>query len=1072
MERSFLKGGLLIGFLLFFALQLFALQKAQVTGVVKDTQGPLPGVSIKVKGIDRAIAQTGDQGTFKIDADPNTVLIFTFIGYASKEVDLASITPTDKGDYVLNLVLDPAGGNHLDEVVVVGFGTQKKVNLTGAVGTVSAKDLEARPVQNVTQALQGVLPGLNISTQGLGGTLNAGRSINIRGTGTISGFSSGSPLVLIDGSEGSLDALNPQDIENISVLKDAASSAVYGSRAPFGVILVTTKKGVSGQAKINYNNSFRWSTPVLLLKMMNSYEFANYWNDADYNGGGSGQKFSPAIVQKMKDYIDGLLDPSDVAVARPDGKWDYDNTYGNVDWMKEYYRDWAPTNEHNLSISGGSDKWIYYLSGNYLNQGGFMRYGTDKFNRYGVTAKISGQLSNNLSIEYMNRLIRTNYGRPTTMVDGFYDNVMRRARPNRALYDPNGFYMSDINYVDALQNGGRRTDEQDYITQQLKMTYTPVKNLNIIGELNYRTETQFVHEDAFKVYARDADGIGQYVSLLSPANDYVYEYARKLYFFNPNVYANYTRSIDDHNFKLMTGFQSEWTRTKNFNAQRMDLITTELPVLGLAGNPVPTVGGGLDKWSTAGFFGRINYDYKGKYLLEGNVRYDGSSRFRKDERWNWFPSVSAGWNIAQEEFFRPLANVVQMLKLRASYGKLGNQNTLDNWNPDYYPTYQTIPTGTANGGWLINGARPNTSSAPGLISTTLTWEKIRNWNFGLDWQVLNNRLSGSFDYYLRYTDDGLGRGQTLPATLGTGVPLVNNINIVTKGFELTLSWDDKIGEVSYGTKVNLSDSRTKVLDFYNVTGDIGNYIAGQYIDNIWGYHTIGIARTQEEMDAHLAGLPNGGQTAISGGAWEAGDIMYADLNGDGKVDGGANSLTNPGDRTIIGSSTPRYAIGVNFNVSWKGFDMSMFWQGILKRDWAPSGMVFWGTTGAGDFWSTALKEHLDYFRADANHPLGQNLEAYYPRPLFSGKNQQAQTGYLLDASYVRLKNLQFGYTLPSILTRSVKMSNVRLFCSGENLLTFTKLNDTLDPESIGIGRQGGTVYPLQKVFSFGINANF
>lgn len=1065
-------GSLLFISLLLANVQLVAAQNVQVTGLVKDSRGPVAGVSIREQRNGKALGQTGDQGTFKIEATEGAVLIFSCIGYKSKEIGLSTLAPNRQGNYNVNVELLPDDANDLDEVVVVGFGTQKKVNLTGAVGIVSAKDLEARPVQNVTQALQGVLPGLNISTQGLGGTLNAGRSVNVRGTGTISGFSSGSPLVLIDGSEGSLDALNPQDIESISVLKDAASSAVYGSRAPFGVILVTTKKGASGKARVNYNNSFRWSTPVLLLKMMNSYEFATYWNDADYNGGGSGQKFSPTVVQKMKDYIDGLLDPSDVAVARPDGKWDYDNTYGNVDWMREYYRDWAPANEHNLSISGGSDKWTYYLSGNYLNQGGFMRYGTDKFNRYGVTAKISGQLRDNLNVEYMSRLIRTNYGRPTSMTDGFYDNVMRRARPNRALYDPNGFYMSDINYVDALQNGGRRTDEQDYITQQLKMTYTPIKDLNIIGELNYRTETQFVHEDAFKVYSRNADGVGQYVSLLSPANDYVYEYARKLYFFNPNLYANYTKSINDHNVKLMMGFQSEWTRTKNFNAQRMDLITTELPVLGLTGNPVPTVGGGLDKWSTAGFFGRINYDYKGRYLLEGNLRYDGSSRFRRDARWNWFPSVSAGWNIAQEDFFRSVTNTVQMLKLRASYGKLGNQNTLDNWNPAYYPTYQTIPTGTANGNWLVDGARPNTSGAPGLISTSLTWEKIRNWNFGLDWQLLNGRLSGSFDYYMRYTDDGLGRGQTLPATLGTSVPLVNNIDIVTKGFEFTLAWDDKIGEVSYGARLNLSDSRTKVLNFYNLTNDIGSYIAGQYINNIWGYHTIGIARTKEEMDAHLASLPNGGQNAISGGAWEAGDIMYADLNGDGKVDGGANSLANPGDRTIIGNSTPRYAIGVNFNASWKGFDASMFWQGILKRDWAPSGMVFWGTTGAGDFWSTALKDHLDYFRADPNHPLGQNLDSYYPRPLFSGKNQQVQTGYLLDASYIRLKNFQLGYTLPNTLTRNIKMSNVRLFASGENLLTFTKLNDTLDPESIGIGRQGGTVYPLQKVFAFGINANF
>ena len=1042
-------------------------QNSSIRGKVTTALGPIERVSVTIDG-QRDAVFTNANGDFEIKNSNAKQLTFSHIGYKSVTINLQNNQRNADNVYEVNVVLEPSEESLLDEVVVVGFGTQKKVNLTGAVGTISAKELEARPVQNVSQMLQGVLPGLNVSTQGVGGSLNAGRSVNVRGTGTISGSSSGNPLVLIDGTAGSLDALNPQDIESISVLKDAASAAVYGSRAPFGVILVTTKKGTAGQTKINYNNNFRWNSPVLLADMMNSYEFANFWNDADYNGGGSGQKFNAALLQKIKDYADGKLDPNDVAAVRGDGKWDYDNTWGNVDWVKEYFRESAPTQEHNLSVSGGANQWTYYVSGNYMDQQGLLRYGTDTYKRYATSGRISGKLFDNLRIEYMNRFVRTNYGRPTSMPDDFYDHVLRRARPNRAKYDPNGFLMADINYINAFENGGRRIDEQDFNTQQFQAIYNPIKDLEITGELNYRTETQFIHEDAFKTYAYNGDGVQRYISLLSPANDYVYEYARKMHFFNPNVYANYRKRMNNHNIALMAGFQSEWNKYRDLDASRRNLITTSLPVLNLTTDATPTISGQVQEWATAGFFGRFNYDYKGKYLLEGNLRYDGTSRFRSDKQWNWFPSVSAGWNIAQEEFFQPLANNISMLKLRGSYGILGNQNT-----NDWYPTYQVMSNlGTGNGGWLVNGAKPNTASAPGLISTALTWEQIRNWNFGADWAILDNRLTGSFDYYLRYTDNGVGPGLVLPATLGTAVPRTNNIDIVTKGFEFSLGWNDQKGDFGYGARLNLSDNTTKVLAYNNPTNSLDTYITGQYINEIWGYQTIGIAKSNDEMNQHLASLPNGGQSAISGGAWEAGDIMYADINGDGKIDGGANTLDNPGDRSIIGNSTPRYALGLDLNARYKGFDFRMFFQGILKRDWAPSGMVFWGTTSSGEWWSTALKDHMDYFRADESHPLGQNLDSYYPRPLFSGKNQLAQTGYLLNASYVRLKNVQVGYTFNNSALQAIKMSNARIFFSGENLATFTKLSKTLDPESIGIGRQGGTVYPLSKILSFGISANF
>jgi TonB-linked SusC/RagA family outer membrane protein len=1033
-------------------------QNVTVKGKIVDTdKNPLIGVTVIQKGTTNGTVTNYD-GDYSISVPSAATLVFSFIGLESQEQAVAGRSTID--------IQMKSASIGVDEVVVVGFGTQKKVNLTGAVESVGAEVLESRPVQNAVQMLQGVVAGLNISTQGLGGSLDAGRNINVRGTGTIAGSSSGSPLVLIDGMDGDLNAVNPNDIENITVLKDAASAAVYGSRAPFGVILVTTKKGKEGKTQVNYNNNFSWSSPVQVPDMMNSYEFVNYWNDADFNGGGSGQKFKPEFVQRVKDYMDGKLDAADVVLPRADGKWDYDYTNANVDWMEQYYKESSPSQEHNLSINGGSDKWRYYMSANYLAKDGLMRYGQDTYDRSTVSAKISGQLNQYISLDFTNRFVRSNYDRATTMADGFYDHILRRARPIRAVTDPKGYYMSDINYIDALENGGRRNDQQDWNTHQVRMNIKPTKNWNIVAELNYRTYTQFVHEDAKKIYSRMSDGIGQYVALTSVANDYVYEFAKKSYFFNPNVYTDYAKSFGHHNLKVMAGFQFEQNSYREFSASRKDMITTELPVLNLTTNATPEIGGQFQEWANAGYFGRFNYDYNGKYLFEANMRYDGSSRYREDSRWNFFPSASLGWNISEEDFIKSNLTFVDRLKLRASYGKLGNQNT-----NDWYPTYSTLGTGTANGGWLVNGAKPNTASAPGIVSTSLTWEKIRSWNVGGDFALLRNRLTGSADYFVRFTEEGMGDGPSLPAVLGTGVPKVNNVDIKTTGFEITVGWRDRVKDFAYGVRANLSDSRTKVISYPNETQNIDKYLEGYYTGEIWGYKTIGIAKTDEEMNAHLATLTEGGQSAL-GSRWAAGDIMYEDTNNDKKISQGALTVADHGDLSVIGNNTPRYALGLDLDASWKGFDFRMFWQGILKRDWYPTGMVFWGATGAGEWWSTALTDHVDYFRASADHPLGQNLDSYYPRPLFGDKNQKTQTRYLLDASYMRMKNIQIGYTIPASVSQRVKISKLRIFASGENLITLTKLNNTLDPESIGIGRQGGTVYPLSKVYSFGLSATF
>lgn len=1062
-----LSKGIIIMLLWTFSLTVLS-QNISVRGSVTDQENePLIGATVQIQGTTIGTVTDINGNYILPNVPPGATLVISYVGMHSQSVAL-------EGRTVVNVVLQE-DTELLDELVVVGFGVQKKVNLTGAVGVATAEDFESRPVQNAVSALQGVVPGLNITNRGNGGELNATKTINVRGTGTVSAnnYTSGSPLILIDGMEGDITTINPQDIESVSVLKDAAASSIYGSRAPFGVILITTKSGKKGRSVINYNNSFRFNTPVHMPKMMDSWEFVNYFDDANFNGTNNHWYPDITYMQKVKDYYDGKLDPNDVmwskdGTGRNGAKWNYDWSNGNHNWLKEYYKDWSPSQEHNVSISGGDEKWTYYVSGNMLDQEGFMRYGTDEFNRYNITAKISAQLTNYLKADYSNRYARTEFGRPTSWNDGFYDNILRRARPTRSVNDPNGFNMSDNNYIEAMENGGRHKEQNDVMYQQFKLTFTPLKNWNIIGEMNYRTDNDWTHWDQQITYSHYADNPeNTYVPpTTGSTQNQVHEYSYRSTFLNPNIYSNYQFSLDDHNFTLLGGFQAEQMKQRQLQAQRKDLINPDQPILDLSTNSAPEIGGNYQNWATAGFFGRLNYDYDGRYLLEANLRYDGSSRYRADQRWVYTPSLSVGWNISHEDFFSSLTDQIQMLKVRASYGALANQNT-SNW----YPTYMTMSTGSSNSRWLINGARMNTATVPGLVSSTLTWEKVFNTNLGVDFAAMDSRLTGSFDYFVRETRDMVGQAVKLPLILGTGVPATNNTDLTTFGWELELGWRDQISDFKYGVKFNLADSRTRIDRYANPTKNLGSYIAGELIGNIYGYETIGIAKTDQEMQDHLASLPEGGQSAL-GSNWTAGDIMYADLNDDGKINEGNNSLDNMGDKKLLGNNHARYLTGVHLDMSWKGFDFSMFWQGVLKRDFYPTGMVFWGVNSGGQWWSTALKDHLDYFRADENHPFGQNLDSYYPRPLFSGKNQNIQSKYLQDASYMRLKNMMIGYTIPQNMVNRIRLQNVRLFVSGENLLTVTKMATVMDPETAGVGRQGGTVYPLSKIFSFGVSIGF
>jgi len=1037
-------------------------QQIKVSGAVTDIEGvPIAGVTIIEKGTNNGVVSDFD-GNYSINVtNKESVLVFAYLGFKRKEVKVAGQTTI-----AVSLEEDT---NQLDEVVIVGYGTQKKANLTGAVAQVGGEELDNRPVVNATQALQGLVPGLNITQSGaMGGSLDNRPSINVRGRGTIGAGSNDSPLILIDGAEGDINSVNPRDIENISVLKDAAASSIYGSRAPFGVILITTKKGRAGKTTVNINSNTRISQPVLVPNIADSYSFATFFNDSFLNAGQT-PFFTDERMQRIRDFMDGRITTTIPTRAGNPNIWadGYDQGNDNVDWYDAIFRPSVIAQEQAVSISGGKEGLTYYLSGSYTDQPGFMRFGGDQYKRYNTSLRINADLFKWLSITYTNRFIREDYERPSNMTDGAFGDLTRQGWPMLPLYDPNGYLYDSPSPALPLRDGGKDNKVEDTFTQQLNLAFKLNSDWNVNWDLTYKTTNQFHHWDLQYTYNHDVAG-NPYIA---DSRSEVHEDAWKTDYFNSNIYTDYTKSFGKHNFKFLIGMQAESNDNRSFGATRQGIIVPEVSVIDATSGTdyygalvPPSVYGNYADWAINGYFGRINYNFDERFLIEGNLRYDGSSRFRSGKRWVLSPSISAGWNIANEEFWESLSETVGLFKLRASYGSLNNQNT-----DDWYPTYISMPIGIANGSWLVNGAMPNTASAPGLKDAGLTWETIETWNVGVDFGLFNNRLTGSFDYFKRTTNNMIGPAQQMPAILGTAVPQTNNTDLETYGFDLSVSWRDRLENgFSYSVTALLSDNQTKITKYPNQTNSLGSYISGQLDGNIWGYQTIGIAKTTEEMEAHLNSLPNGGQNAL-GTNWDAGDIMYEDLNGDGMINNGSNTLDDHGDLVKIGNSTPRYSFGLDMNASWKGFDFRAFFQGVLKRDYWNNTYAFWGMQGS--VWdATALEPHLDYFRNDPDHYLGLNIDSYYPRPIVGqgSKNQQTQSRYLINAAYVRLKNIQLGYTLRPEAVEKIGISNLRIYFSAENIWTLTDVPEMFDPETLD-GGVNGNVYPLSKTYSVGIN---
>lgn len=1042
----------------------------KVSGVVTDDKKePLVGVNIVIKGTTQG-TQTGLDGDFVLPSvSPKATLVVSYVGMVTQEIAVA-------GKNKLNIILKTDDGL-LDELVVVGYGRQKKVNLTGSVSSLDAKALETRPVQNVSQALQGLVPGLNLSVNNSGGSLDAGMSINIRGAGTIGAGSGSAPLVLIDGVEGNLNALAPNDVENISVLKDAASSAIYGSRAAFGVILVTTKSGKSGKTRINYSGNVRFSTATQLPNMMDSEMFANYFNRAAANAGRTAI-FSEEALEKIKAYKYNNFE------GRPEEwRWGtswygkhgnepwrmYGEGWANTDWFAEMYNKNVPSHEHNVSLSGGTEKLNYYLSGAILDRKGLIRFGSDTFQRYNFTGKISAQLAKWANISYTQRWTREDYERPSYMTGLFFHNIARRW-PTNILRDPNGYLAHGVEAL-QMQEGGVDRTQKDYVNHQLNLVLTPIEGLAINIENGYNTTYNNNHWEILPTIGHDPDGKPFYAREreggVPGSRTQVSESAYKNMYFNGRYWASWSKLFaEKHDLKIVGGMDVELNRYRNLSANRLDLITPDVPTINTSTGKDPGVGGGYSHWSTVGYFARLNYVYNDRYLAELSLRYDGSSRFIDDKTWGLFPSASLGWNISNEAFFAPLKKTINLLKLRASWGALGNTNT-----DSLYPWAQTIgvtPGGATQGSsWLINQQRGTVSGAPGIVSSTLTWERVESWNFGLDWALFNNRLQGSLDVFSRTTKDMVGPSAPLTSFLGTRQPDQNNSDLRSRGWELELRWRDQVGDFKYGAKFVLSDSQAEVTRFYNPSGSLDSWYAGAKVGDIWGFTTKGLAKTNEEMQEHLAKVS---QSNI-GSNWAAGDIMYQDLNGDGEISSGAWTLEEHGDARIIGNTSPRYGYSLNLDASYKGFDFSILLQGVAKRDFWDSSPYTIGANTGSEWQAAGFKEHWDFFRPEGD-VYGANLNAYYPRVQFGGgKNFLTQTRYLQSAAYMRIKNIQLGYTLPQAWTSKFGVSALRLYASVDNLATFTKMTKIFDPEATGGGWGAGKLYPLQRVISFGLNVN-
>ena len=1034
-----------------------------ISGTVKNEAGePLIGATVSAKGTTLG-ALTNDAGEFKLTLPDNvTTLVISYIGYTSQEIEIG-------GRSVIDIVM-VEGTSTLDEVVVVGYGTQKKANLTGAVSVISSEALENRPIASVGQGLQGLVPNLNVTIRN--GDPTAAANFNIRGYESING---GSPLILVDGVPMALERINPNDIESVNVLKDASAAAVYGARAAFGVILVKTKSGKRGKVNINLSTELSAAKPIFHMDPVNNpYEFVKARNAANIRSTGQ-----PSYDD---DYVEGtrkFVEENGPAWGVKDGVLRY---YGFNDYQNQIMTDFAPQQRYDLNVSGATEKASYYVSLGHLNKDGYLRHETnnESFKRYNVLMKTEFQLNKWLALDQKIVFNQQQSNKPTFYHWDVNVNTLARVNPVRAIQFPDldyyltpgdreeyeqyiGMYFGGTNFFPYLEDGGRRTFtlNDTWLTQGV--TLTPLDGLVIKGNFSYNAyhrEWQDVQSKVEVIANQDLTDLQ--INNGFSGTDFIDNRTNFNQYYTINTYAEYTPSLGEaHNVKAMVGFNQEWGRNTFHRAKAFSLITPLITDLNATTGGQQTFGS-KSHVALRGVFYRVNYILNDRYLFEANGRYDGTSRFPKDDRFGFFPSFSAGWRISEEGFMAATRSWMDNLKVRASYGTLGNQLLGSN----YYPYIATMGIGTSPY-MMTGGARTPYVSPAGLVSPTLTWETVITKNIGVDITMLNQRLDASFDIYTRDTKDML-MDVEFPSVLGTAAPKQNAADLRTNGWEATLTWRDRIGEDwSYRLTFNLADWQSEITKYENPTGALSEYYVGQKLGEFWGYETVGIFQTEEEVTGAA-------DQSRLGANWRPGDIHYADLDGDGQISPGDNTLENPGDRRIIGNESPRYSFGVNADLKWKGFSLTTFWQGIGKRD-------YWPNSGNWTWFFPYNAGHVEWYYITDTW-TEENRDAYFPAAHIStrdGKNKHPQSRFMQNASYIRLKNLTLSYQLPTAVLSKVGLGSAQVYVAGMNLWEYTKMRKPLDPEYLRrnvlapeFNNNGAVEYPLQRIFSVGARLSF
>lgn len=995
-------------------------QKITVTGNVKDANGnPLIGVTV-MSLTDKSIGGiTNLDGEFAISGIPvNEQLLVSYIGYQSQVITAQNATPIS-----ITLKEDT---KTLEEVVVVGYGTQKKVNLTGAVESVGAETLENRPIRSATDALQGAVSGLTV--QSGSGQPGSFASFKIRGNTSVN---SGGALVIIDGLPGDINLVNPQDIESISVLKDAASAAIYGARAAEGVILVTTRSGKSEKVKVEYTGNVSFNTPSRLPKSNTGLNHALLANEAFNNAG--------LTIPFPEDAIIALQDPSVSAIPKGND-WIYTD---NTDWIS-LMMDHSFQQNHNLSVSKSTKGIKYMFSVGWLDQDGmFSEYGPDNYDRINLRSNstidlIADKLALDSKITYLqtNKLYHPSYGGWTIPYI-----TMIQAGPNLPVYDPNGNYSRyrmQANPIQALREGGEGKNKQQTVEGIFTLSYKPIKGLTLKAVGGVTIKNRQIKEWRRQYGKYGPNGLISMGAGQSGPNKVSQESQTSRYY-NGQLLAEYQLKYKKHDISILGGWSAEEQLYENLKGVRTNIVGNEVPALALGSTEGWSNDANETEWALLSGFMRANYAFADKYLLEANFRADASSRFSKKKRWGIFPSFSAGWRISEENFMKN-QHVFSNLKLRTSWGQLGNQNGLGLY--DHIAKYTVLgyyPFANELGQWALVQSLP---------SEDRTWETVEITNFAVDMGFLNNRLSVTAEYFIKRNKDMLISIE-IPSVIGISVPTGNYGELEVKGWDLSIGWRDSFKDINYGVRFNLSDQKDKLVDygveFTNFTAGIGQRMEGYSLGSIFGYKTDGYFTSEEEVK---------NSAVINRSVTGVGDIKYLDLDGD-------NKISAPNDLAYLGSTTPRFVFGLNLNADWKGWDLNAMLQGVGKRNYYLTSEVM--APFANTWGNFSYEMHNDYWTPE-------NPNALLPRHYAgSGHNYQISDHWLQNAAYIRMKNLQVGYSFPQEWISKVGLQRLRLYFSGENLFEFSKLNKNFDPELTSIN---GYDYPIMRSYSIGLNITF